>query len=354
MIAALHLPDPPDGTPAGPSLELDAQFGEMERAAQGKPESQYGKVIEPATEPDWKETARLARALSERSRDLRILGRLAMAELHVGGLPAYAAVVKTIREHLETMWTQIHPQLDPEDDNDPLQRSNALLMLQDPGRVLKTLRDLPLASAPREGVVTWRDIAILSGSVPPEEGRERLTDAAVRGRFAATDRAALALLSDSVESLVADVPAISGAFDSAGAAGGGPDLSDLSRVVREIARDLKRYEPAALNEVPVGDDANGAAEDGSPADPMPRGHGAAVNRAAPFQSIALVSTREDAIHALGLAAAYFTANEPSSPAPLLIDRVLRLASLSFMDILRDLAPDGLQQAQTIVGKPGEA
>ena len=42
------------------NLELDPDFGALERAAQGKPETQYGNTIEPAIPPDWKETATLA------------------------------------------------------------------------------------------------------------------------------------------------------------------------------------------------------------------------------------------------------------------------------------------------------
>ena len=353
MIDALQLPVPPEDPPAGPSLELDPQFGEMERAAQGKPESQYGKVIEAATEPDWKETARLARLLCERSRDLRILGRLAIAELHLYGLPAFAAVVKTMREHLERMWPELHPQLDPEDDNDPLQRSNALLMLQDPARVLKPMRDMPLASKPREGQVSWRDIAVLSGILEPEAGRERLTDAVVRARFAGTDRAVLTHLSNGVESLLSDLPGISAAFDTFGAAGSGPDFTDLLKLIRDVQRDLKRYEPPATDD-PEGDDEVAAVADETGVENAGPAHqGTRGNRMALFGSIALVSTRADALHALGLASAYFAANEPSSPAPLLIDRVIRLAGLPFMDILRDMAPDGLQQAQVVVGTTKE-
>jgi type VI secretion system protein ImpA len=35
---------------------------------------------------------------------------------------------------------------------------------------------------------------------------------------------------------------------------------------------------------------------------------------------------------------------------MLIDRARRLSSMEFMDILRDLAPDGLMQAQNIAGQ----
>lgn len=352
MIEPLLLPDPAEEPPAGPNLELDAMFGEMERAAQGKPESQYGSVIEPASPPDWKETVRLARLLLERTRDLRVLGPLAVAELNQQGLPAYAAVVRTIRVHLEGMWTAVHPQLDPEDDNDPLQRANALLLLQDPARVLRPLRDLPLAATPRTGPVSWRDIAILTGALEAEPGRERWTDAAVRGAFAATDAGGLSRLVAAVEALGQDLPGITAAFDGA-APGSGPDFTDAGKLLKEIGRDLARYQPAAGEA-----DADAALADGPGLDgegtPEAGAASARPARAASLRSIAALTSRDDALRALELAAAFFRANEPSSPLPLLIDRATRLATLPFMDILRDLAPDGLQQAQIIAGPQQDA
>ncbi len=85
-----------------------------------------------------------------------------------------------------------------------------------------------------------------------------------------------------------------------------------------------------------------------------RAGGAQPARAASLRSIAALTSRDDALRALELAAAFFRANEPSSPLPLLIDRACRLATLPFMDILRDLAPDGLQQAQVIAGPQQDA
>jgi type VI secretion system protein ImpA len=35
----------------------------------------------------------------------------------------------------------------------------------------------------------------------------------------------------------------------------------------------------------------------------------------------------------------------------MIDRVQRLITLDFMQIVRDLAPDGLNQLETILGRP---
>jgi type VI secretion system protein ImpA len=41
--------------------------------------------------------------------------------------------------------------------------------------------------------------------------------------------------------------------------------------------------------------------------------------------------------------AYFEANEPGHPAPYLIRRAQQLIPMSFHDIIRNLAPQGLEQ-----------
>ena len=46
---------------------------------------------------------------------------------------------------------------------------------------------------------------------------------------------------------------------------------------------------------------------------------------------------------------YYSHHEPSSPVPLLLKRARRLATGSFVDILRDLAPDVLPQIERICG-----
>ncbi len=351
-MAPLDLPPVTDEPPAGPNLELDAVFGEMERAAQEKPESQYGNTIEPATPPDWKETAALAESLLQRTRDLRVMVPLALARLHLAGLPGYAEIVGLIRTHLETMWDALHPQLDPEDDNDPIQRANVLRMLQDPSRVLRPLRDLPLADAPRIGRVSWRDLAVMNGAAEPEAGRERQSETNVLAVFAGTDAAGLEALRAAADTLQQDLAAIPAAFDARASAGSGPDFTDLLKLVRDILQQVTRYQ-AIVSEAAAPEPEMEA--ETAEAAPVPGGAPAprAAGRGASIQSIVALHSRPEALHALELAAAYFRSNEPSSPLPLLIDRAKRLAPLAFLDILRDLAPDGVQQAQIVVGRSSE-
>ncbi len=74
-----------------------------------------------------------------------------------------------------------------------------------------------------------------------------------------------------------------------------------------------------------------------------------VQYAADWRSVQ-VTSRADAQLMLEKAKQYFAQHEPSHPAPLMIDRVQKLIELNFMDIIRDLAPDGVHQLENIFGR----
>jgi type VI secretion system protein ImpA len=348
------LADISDDSPGGEDVEFDADFVALEGAAKGKPEVQYGDTIEPAVPPDWKEVRALATGLLERTRDLRVLTHLAVARLHLDGLPGFAEVLFRIRDQLENRWEQVHPRLDPEDDNDPTLRANALFRLQDPGSVVRPLRDLPLAASPMTGPVSWRDIAIFGGHVEPEEGREKMTETFIRGAFSRTNPERLALLTEAAEVAAREVKAIPAVFEDHAGAATGPDFSVLGKLLGEIQRDLKRFEPAAdapqeeEEEAPAAE-AGGGGEEMAPATGGGGGGARGGRGFASIRSITAVTTREDALHLLELVSGYFRTSEPSSPVPMLVDRARRLAGMDFMAILQELAPDGIGQAQVVAG-----
>jgi type VI secretion system protein ImpA len=339
-----------DDLPAGPNLEFDADFGALERAAQGKPEQQYGNTIIPAEEPDWKDVAAQAAALLERTRDLRVLAHLAVARLHLDGLPGYAEVLALTRELLEARWETIHPQLDPEDDNDPTLRANALLRLGHPGLVLKVLRTLPLAGSPRAGQFSWRDVQIAIGAIEVGEGTEKPTESTIRAAFRETDPARLAALREAVAQATDAATGITAVFDAQAGHGSGPDLAELIKLLRDIGRTIERYADFGAT-VPSPETAETAAPmtaaeiTGGTAPSM-----APTRQSGPISATSLteITTRSDALHLLDLVCRYYQRYEPSSPLPMLIERARSLAEKDFLDILRDLAPDGLAQAQSII------
>ena len=322
--------------------EFDSEFGELERLAQGKPEQQYGSTIVPAEEPDWKAVEAAATALAERSYDLRILSHLAVARLHRGGIAGFAATAGTIRELLEDRWETLHPQLDPEDDNDPTLRANALLALTHPTRVLRVLRNVPLARSARGGSVSWRDIGIASGSIEVPEGTPKLSDGVIAAAFRESDPEQLVQLRATIDAIVACAVAIPAVFDDKAGTGTGPDFTDLVKLGREISGIMIRHQAAAPVEKPEEVTADVPVVIAADMPSRPPALFTIATMTAP-------TNRADALRLLDLVIEFYEHHEPSSPLPLLIARARRLAEMGFMDILRDMAPDGVSQAEQVAG-----
>ena len=342
-----------EAEPSGPNLEFDQEFGALNRAAEGKPERQSGNATIPAEDPDWREVETLAAALLERTRDLRALTLLATASLHRAGLPAYAGVLTVIHGLLETRWDSLHPQLDPEDDNDPTARKNALEDLVHPRLVLRHIRQLPVTTS-RAARLTWRDLSLAAGRLPPEKGEDKPTTDAVRGAFNDSDRAQVAATRVACSEALAAFQGIEKVFNDNAGYGMAPDFKDLPKMLHDLVEFIDAYGPAPDLAAPpeataepeaAGDAVTGAAPAAAAPARAAGGHAAAM--------VTEVSTRSDAVRLLGLICQYFRRYEPSSPLPLLLDRALRLADKNFLDILRDLAPDGLNQAQNVVGARDE-
>jgi type VI secretion system protein ImpA len=342
-----------DGSPTGPNLELAPEFGALERAAQGKPEQQYGDTIIAAADPDWKDVEEQAIALLDRTRDLRVLAHLAVARLHLAGFADFAGMLASIRQLLTTAWQDVHPQLDPEDNNDPTLRANALLRLAHPSFVLRHIRDLPLANSPRLGRFTWRDIALATGVLEADQDQERPSEAMVRSAFQDSDMTRLADLRAATLIAAEQATEIAAIFDDKTGYGTGPDFLPLTKLLNEVVRDIDRYVvfptasqdagPAQVSDPMVAM---------TPALPQPdqQLQGGNADDVARFEP---VRSRAEVIRLLDLVCEYYERYEPSSPLPMLLQRARGLVDKNFLEILRDLAPDGLTQAQTIVGSRDE-
>ncbi|MBE0434851.1 MAG: type VI secretion system protein TssA, partial [Methylomicrobium sp.] len=66
-----------------------------------------------------------------------------------------------------------------------------------------------------------------------------------------------------------------------------------------------------------------------------------------------INNNQDVIKTLKLICDYYKKNEPSSPVPILLERASRLVGKDFMELLRDIAPEGISQAEMIKGLTDE-
>lgn len=304
--------------PGGADLGYDPQFVALEQAGAGKPERQYGDTVYPAEPPDWPQVHELALQLATRTRDLRVAVWLVRSRARLLGLPGAAQALQLTAGLLQRLWDDVHPQLDAHDGNDPTMRISALAPLGAGGPVLADLRAAALA--PVRGSMTLRELEVGLGLDEPWPGEARPTEAGAR-------QALSGLLAEHPETGSAlteaaqAVSQISATLESQVSAGNGIDLTPLVRLLAHAAEALHK------TEVGVPEAAAGAAPAGT----------------APAHS------RADVIRQLEQICQWIESHEPSNPAPLLIRRAQRLMDKSFIEIIRDLAPDGLGQVERIAG-----
>ncbi len=320
-------------SPCGENLEYDPATIALEALARGKSEQQFGDTVIPGEEPDWREVREAALALLHRTADIRIAVLLARALLRTDGLPGFAEVLAVLRQWLEERWEHVHPRLDPE-DGDPTMRVNALAALAHPETTLAALRQAPLATGRTAGSFSLRDCLMAAGEIPVPDGRTPPDAAAVAAAFAETPAAELQATAQAVEASLAALAAIEAGLAQRLEPGRTPDLSALTQALHAAQRIIAAH----VAPRPAGDGAAGA-EAAPP--------GAAV--AAPGE----IRSREDIVRLLDTAAAYLRQHEPSSPVPHLLDRAKRLIAMDFVALLKELAPAGLPEFETLSGLRGK-
>jgi type VI secretion system protein ImpA len=62
-----------------------------------------------------------------------------------------------------------------------------------------------------------------------------------------------------------------------------------------------------------------------------------------------VRSREEAVRAIDMVCAYLEHSEPSNPASLLLRRAQRLINKNFLELVRELAPDALNEVARVMG-----
>lgn len=328
-IELLLAPLPGDH-PCGENLEYDPGFHALQAAAAGKPERQYGATIIAAEPPDWPAVREQALVLASRTRDLRLAVWLIRSAAHTDGIVGAVNGLQLLRGLLERYWDTVHPVLDASDGNDPTARLNALFPLHhDDG-----LADLRCAGLTRaRGAVTVRAIELALGRGEAMPGEPVPTEAGVTPAVAAA-QALSPELTESMTSGVDHVQAIARLLTAQLGAAQAPDLSPLEKLFRCVAHAALRAQGQTPSLAPAN------------ANDSPNPTSAARAAAGPAGAI---ESREDAIRMLQRVSEWIERNEPSSPAPMLIQRAQRLMTKNFMEIIRDLVPQGLGQIETLAG-----
>ena len=304
-----------DEEPSGPDLEYDPNFGEVERASQGKASQELGDSIvegEPRIGRPWCLAAELGQ-----TKDLRLavlLTRGSLARTSFGGL---AQGLELCLGLLNGFWETVHPQLDPDDDNDPTIRSNTLSQLADEEGLLRDLQLAPMISVRGFGTVTYRALQVANGDATPAEDEEVLDSASVNGCLLECPMDDLRTLAEDIGRASELAKAVQATFDEL-APNSMLNLEKLDGILSGAHRDVAVFLAKRGEDISV-DGESGEGE----------GDGGARGPSAPGR----VAGRGDVIKSLDAVIAYYRSEEPSSPVPLLLQRAKRLAAMDFLEII---------------------
>lgn len=323
-------------SPCGEDLEYDADFLQLERDAQGKPERIMGDAVQPAEPPVWRTLEQSCIALLQRSKDLRITHYLVQSALALDGIAGLANTLGLVRELLSQYWPQIHPQLDADDDNDPTVRVNTLSGLTCDTNV-RLLREAVLARSRVFGPVTLRAALSASGLQPSND--ESLNADELAGALRDSDPEILQQTRMALsEALHATQDIERYVSDQVGSAQG-VDLSALRQPLKLALQAIGESQPqadAAQPEQPVAASSVESVATLAVAAPVARIPGEIANR-------------DDVLKSLDRILDYYARHEPSSPLPVLLHRARTLVSADFATIVRNLIPDGLSQFENLRG-----
>ncbi|HEY1287640.1 MAG TPA: type VI secretion system protein TssA [Burkholderiales bacterium] len=318
-----------DDAHCGPDLDAagDPAYVELGVAAEWKEAKYVGdQEVAPAQQPDWRRVKETGAALLAVSKDLRIAKHYVAALAYTEGLPGFAAGVRLLRDLLDRYWDALHPVLESPDDD---WRKNLVTEINAERGALGGLRAAAFAESRKVGRYTVRDIEVLDGAAAAAEGAAAPTAELLREAIRDTELAAENLRLESCREALADLKAIQGIFRERQGAlyPEFPVAEKLLARAQAILSDALGFESAAEGAPAPGADAEGGG-DGGPGK---------------------LKTRADARRVLESVCDFLERTEPAHPAPILIRRAARLLDLSFVDIIRDLAPEAAGTIENLGG-----
>jgi len=337
-----------DAEPAGPDLEYSA-VAELDRFASGTP-----GTIDPTTqeltgaeEPNWRKVAETCEELLGKTKDLRVAAWLTRAELANRGLPGLGHGLNLIATLVDKFWESLYPMLDRDEGDDPIERMNVLANLSpDPTQsygspvaeaVLRALRGMVVAESREVGRYTVRDLDYTLGRMQPPAGTTAPSPELLAAAWRSGDDDAKRAKREGVQVGLAALQSITKQFVDR--SGQRPNLDLLQQTLRRVADFYAAQDAldAGAEGVDTGLQEGVGGAEGAPSQSgkSPRSGG--------------LASRADAVRILQQVAEFLRGAEPSSPAPMFIDRAVKLLQMDFTSIVKELMPDSKDRIEMLGG-----
>ncbi len=310
---ALLAPVPGDN-PAGTSVpfEIRAKLEEMRKEENPEDyEPNDPRRPEKFKTADWLGIVRLAQeTLTQTSKDMLVAARLTEALVKLNGFAGLRDGLHLQRMLVEQCWDRLHP---PIEDGDVEVRGAGFGWLGEYDRGARfpvTVQRVPLMGKPAEtqyGWLDWKNSQEPKGSLTKEDIEKAIQVTPAE------------LAKDSVDNLdgsLAELTKLDSAF-SAKMGEAAPKSSGLRAAVEGCATLAKHVAQRVTAWGPAMGPESGAGAGG-------------------FSGSGVAASRESAYRQLAQAAAVLKQLEPHSPIPYFIERAVKLGSLSFPEMIREL------------------
>ncbi len=310
--------------PSGPDLAYDSGRQEIEQAFETSISIDSSGAEAQASDVDWRRIIDSIATQSAQTKDVWLAVYLCRAGALSGNLETVEIGAKYLAGLLETYWPSVHPQLEEygfQGRKGPCDSLAGLPQFINPLRRLKVLKH------PRLGEYSGEDFERFRANGEDEDGygmfRAALEDVGQDGLDEIAAR--LDAILDGVKR--ADLVLTSNADD-----GGATNFQPTYDALAQLKRAVLAFGSTPVAEEPEDEEAaSGAAPE--------RSGGKLSGR---------VENREDVARALEAIADYYRRKEPTHPMLMLLQRANDWITMSFIGILEDIAPSGLDEARNVL------
>ena len=300
--------------PAGEDLFEDPARQQLEQAFE-----------EEATSVDWRDVLDQIAAQSARSKDVWLAVYLTRAGAQMGQLSTVVTGAQMLAGLFDTFWDTMHPSLEEYGFQGRKGPCESLTRI---GAFLGPLKRVALVEHPRLGSYSGEDFQRFEREGDAAEGfgmfRKALED---------IEEGSLQAAIDSLDSLREAIRRVDNVLVEHADGDTGTDFSATYETIEALRRAIAPY--AGI----VGEEGGEEEADASPADSGGGGGPRIAGR---------VESRDDVVKAIDAIADYYQRREPASPIPIALRRVRGWVSMDFMEVLRDIAPNSVSEAGTVL------
>lgn len=329
----------------GVNLEDDSAFQNFFFESQGTPERFDGKNTTPPEPPEWRAVKKQAIEYLKKTRDLNLLSVLSQAVLNTEGIVKFEQCLSGISQLVKNNWTALYPSLD-EDDGDPLERISALGHLSDKAFIVNTLKTIPIAHSKVFGNLT---LQLIDRSVNPAiKGDSNLGISQIKGIFKDANSDEINNIYLATKQCIGHLNDINQTFIEQAGSEYNVNFDMITEVLTHMINTLDKY--VEIKATVVESDEQIAGDNNSTSSSNPSATDPTASLIATFDGTNMkLNSRQDVERCFELILSYYNEVEPSSPIPILIKRSKKLVNSDFLDIVKDIFPDALEQVHKLGG-----